>query len=149
VQEMLGHEAGQIRASTRRLANRHASIACCPGSCRHAKPSDNPLKIVVETSLRTLNCSSRRAAYTPDPPGSFRAKQLSHATFRVVIGLCCSFDIRHPVICCLTWQAGPRRRHQELHRIRAAEEVHDAYRCKSFLELRYSQYNTVSKKRCA
>jgi len=40
---------------------------------------------VVERSVRTLNCSSRRAAYTPEPPGSFRAKQLSHATFKVLI----------------------------------------------------------------
>ena len=50
-----------------------------------ASASDNPLKIVVERSVRALNCSSRRAAYTPEPPGSFRAKQLSQATFKVLI----------------------------------------------------------------
>src|SRR6185437_9067210 len=56
-----------------------------------ARATDNPLKIVVERSLRTLNCSSKQAAYTPEPPGSFRAKQLSQATFRVFIAPRCSF----------------------------------------------------------
>src|ERR1700739_1209958 len=57
-----------------------------------ASASDNPLKMVVERSVRALNCSSSRAAYTPEPPGSFRAKQLSQATFKVLIAQGYSFE---------------------------------------------------------
>src|ERR1051326_9193670 len=100
---MGARNAGAWSKSKPRFHNTPGNPACIQSmfpKVRQARPAQfllarapvNPLKIVVERSLRTLNCSSRRAAYPPEPPGSFRATKLSHATSKVLIGPWYPFD---------------------------------------------------------